>query len=101
MGIFLLRLKWPKFHLRYVHFIAESAQYIFNNIPRMGGFFNWSMCNKRDADFWRPDGMIVQVKINDNTGDNKLLPERNLSKVYVRKWESTPGGLAKIIGFHM
>ncbi len=61
-GLFLLRLKWPKLHLRYVHFIAESAQYIFNNIPRMGGFFNWSMCNKKDADFWRPDGMIVQVK---------------------------------------
>jgi hypothetical protein len=27
----------------------------------LGGFFNWSMCNKKDADFWRPDGMIVQV----------------------------------------
>jgi hypothetical protein len=28
----------------------------------MGGFFNWSMCNKRDADFWRPDGRVIQVR---------------------------------------
>jgi hypothetical protein len=47
---------------RYVHFIAESAQYIYNDIPSMAGFFNWSMCNKRDADFWRPDGRIIQVR---------------------------------------
>ena len=40
----------------------ESAQYIYNDIPSMGGFFNWSMCNKRDADFWRPDGRIIQVR---------------------------------------
>jgi hypothetical protein len=45
-----------------VHFIAESAQYVFNDIHSMAGFFNWSMSNKRDADFWRPDGRIIQVR---------------------------------------
>jgi hypothetical protein len=50
--------------IRYVHYIAESPEYIrysASAISSMGGFFNWSMCNKRDADFWRPDGRIIQV----------------------------------------
>jgi hypothetical protein len=55
----------PTHNFRYVHFIAESAQYIYNDISSMGGFFNWSMCNKRDADFWRPDGRIIQVNFTD------------------------------------
>lgn len=56
---------------RYVHFIAESAQYIYNDIPSMGGFFNWSMCNKRDADIWRPDGRIIQLKAHPEGQDLK------------------------------
>ena len=28
---------------RYVHFIIESAQYLYMDIHQMDGFFNWTM----------------------------------------------------------
>ena len=28
---------------RYVHFIMESAQYLYMDIHQMDGFFNWTM----------------------------------------------------------
>ena len=48
-------------HQRYVHFIMESAQYLYMDIHAMDGFFNWTMTYRRDSDFFRPYGRIVQV----------------------------------------
>jgi len=47
---------------RYVHFIMESAQYLYMDIHQMDGFFNWTMTYRRDSDFPRPYGHVVQVR---------------------------------------
>ena len=46
---------------RYVHFIMESAQYLYMDIHTMDGFFNWTMTYRKDSDFYRPYGRLVQV----------------------------------------
>eukprot|EP00090_Calanus_glacialis_P008606 TRINITY_DN16947_c0_g1_i5.p1 TRINITY_DN16947_c0_g1~~TRINITY_DN16947_c0_g1_i5.p1 ORF type:complete len:435 (-),score=116.30 TRINITY_DN16947_c0_g1_i5:147-1451(-) len=47
---------------RYVHFIMESAQYLYMDIHTMDGFFNWTMTYRKDSDFYRPYGRLVQIK---------------------------------------
>ena len=49
------------FVLRYVHYIMESAQYLYMNIAEMNGFFNWTMTYRRDSDFYRPYGRVVKA----------------------------------------
>ena len=39
----------------------ESAQYLYMDIHTMDGFFNWTMTYRKDSDFYRPYGRIVQV----------------------------------------
>ena len=39
----------------------EFAQYLYMDINAMDGFFNWTMTYRRDSDFFRPYGRIVQV----------------------------------------
>ena len=46
---------------RYVHFIAESAQYLDMDIHWMDGFFNWTMTHGRNSDFPLLYGHLVQV----------------------------------------
>jgi len=46
---------------RYVHFIMESAQYLYMDIHDMDNFFNWTMTYRRNSDFPRPYGRVVQV----------------------------------------
>ena len=46
---------------RYIHYIMESAQYLYMDISTMNNFFNWTMTYRRDSDFFRPYGRIVQV----------------------------------------
>ena len=48
---------------RYVHYIMESAQYLYMDISSMNNFFNWTMTYRRDSDFFRPYGRIVQVRL--------------------------------------
>ena len=48
---------------RYVHWIIESAQYLYMDISSMNNFFNWTMTYRRDSDFFRPYGRIVQVRL--------------------------------------
>ncbi|XP_023320067.1 alpha-(1,3)-fucosyltransferase C [Eurytemora carolleeae] len=47
---------------RYVHFIMESAQYLYMDIAPMNNFFNWTMTYRRDSDFYRPYGRVVKIK---------------------------------------
>ena len=46
----------------------ESAQYLYMDIHAMDSFFNWTMTYRRDSDFFRPYGRIVQV----GCGDEKI-----------------------------
>ena len=47
---------------RYVHYIMESAQYLYLDIGTMNNFFNWTMTYRRDSDFYRPYARIVKIK---------------------------------------
>ena len=47
---------------RYIHYIMESAQYLYMDINTMNKFFNWTMTYRRDSDFYRPYARIVQVR---------------------------------------
>ena len=47
---------------RYIHYIMESAQYLYTDISTMNNFFNWTMTYRRDSDFYRPYGRIVKIK---------------------------------------
>ena len=40
----------------------ESAQYLYMDIHDMDNFFNWTMTYRKDSDFFRPYGRIVQVR---------------------------------------
>jgi len=46
---------------RYIHWIMESAQYLYMDIHSMNGFFNWTMTYRKDSDFYRPYGRIIQT----------------------------------------
>ena len=39
----------------------ESAQYLYTDISTMNNFFNWTMTYRKDSDFYRPYGRVVQV----------------------------------------
>ena len=43
----------------------ESAQYLYMDIHSMNGFFNWTMTYRKDSDFYRPYGRIIQVGRNE------------------------------------
>ena len=47
---------------RYIHWIVESAQYLYMDISRLNGIFNWTMTYRRDSDFYHPYGRFHQVK---------------------------------------
>ena len=58
----LLTLIPFKANQRYIHYIMESAQYLYTDISTMNNFFNWTMTYRRDSDFYRPYGRIVKIK---------------------------------------
>ena len=49
-------------HQRYIHWIIESAQYLYMDIHKLDGIFNWTMTYRRDSDFYKPYGQFHQVK---------------------------------------
>lgn len=51
-----------KRHQRYVHWMQESAQYLYMDIHKLDGFFNWTMTYRRDSDFYLPYGRFHKIK---------------------------------------
>eukprot|EP00096_Caligus_rogercresseyi_P009651 TRINITY_DN3306_c0_g1_i1.p2 TRINITY_DN3306_c0_g1~~TRINITY_DN3306_c0_g1_i1.p2 ORF type:complete len:397 (-),score=104.04 TRINITY_DN3306_c0_g1_i1:859-2049(-) len=49
-------------HQRYIHWVIESAQYVYMDIASLNGFFNWTMTYRRDSDFYLPYGRFVKIK---------------------------------------
>ena len=71
---------------RYVHYIMESAQYLYTDISKMNNFFNWTMTYRRDSDFYRPYGRIVKIKSH---------PEGAELEEYIKKFGRENKYLAK------
>ena len=51
-----------KQHQRYIHWIVESAQYLYMDISKLNGIFNWTMTYRRDSDFYLPYGRFHKIK---------------------------------------
>ena len=46
----------------YVHWVVESAQYLYMDIHTLDGYFNWTMTYKQNSDFYLPYGRVVKIK---------------------------------------
>ena len=49
-------------HQRWVHWVMESQQYLYMDIHKLDGLFNWTMTFKRNSDFYLPYGRFHKVK---------------------------------------
>ena len=49
-------------HQRYIHWMQESAQYLYMDIHKLDGIFNWTMTYRRDSDFYLPYGRFHKIK---------------------------------------
>ena len=47
---------------RYIHWIIESAQYLYMDIHKLNGIFNWTMTYRQDSDFYLPYGRFHKIK---------------------------------------
>ncbi len=56
---------------RYIHWVIESQQYLYMDIHKLDGMFNWTMTHKRDSDFYLPYGRIVKVRDHPEGEDLK------------------------------
>lgn len=59
-------------HQRYIHWIIESAQYLYMDIHQLDGIFNWTMTYRRDSDFYLPYGRFHQVRDHPPAGSPEL-----------------------------
>ncbi|XP_040574510.1 alpha-(1,3)-fucosyltransferase C [Lepeophtheirus salmonis] len=84
--------KKRKNHQRYIHWLVESAQYIYMDISTMNGFFNWTMTYRSDSDFYLPYGRIVKVK--EHTSDpielKQLIEKFGKKNKYIAKRKNEP-----------
>lgn len=55
----------------------ESAQYLYMDIAKLNGIFNWTMTYKRDSDFFLPYGTVHQIKAH---------PQGEELKEYIREF---------------
>jgi hypothetical protein len=46
---------------RWIQWVMESAQYLYMDITKLNGMFNWTMTYKRSSDFYLPYGTVHQV----------------------------------------
>ena len=46
----------------YVHWVVESAQYLYMDIHSLNNYFNWTMTYKRNSDFYLPYGRVTKIK---------------------------------------
>lgn len=49
-------------HQRYVHWNMESAQYLYMDINKLNGLFNWTMTYKKSSDFYLPYAYVHKIK---------------------------------------
>ena len=49
-------------HQRYIHWMQESAQYLYMDIHQLNGIFNWTMTYRQDSDFFLPYGRFHKIK---------------------------------------
>jgi len=54
--------KKRKPHQRYIHWMQESAQYLYMDIHQLNGIFNWTMTYRQDSDFFLPYGRFHKIK---------------------------------------
>ena len=73
-------------HQRYIHWIVESAQYLYMDIHLLNGIFNWTMTYRRDSDFYLPYGRFHQIK-DHPTGDDleKYIKEFGIKNRHLAK----------------
>merc|ERR1712223_1771360 len=56
----------------YIHWVAESAQYLYMDIHQLDSYFNWTMTYKRNSDFPLPYGRLWQKKQHPPLGSQEL-----------------------------
>ena len=56
----------------YIHWVAESAQYLYMDIHQLDNYFNWTMTYKRNSDFPLPYGRLWQKKQHPPLGSQEL-----------------------------
>ena len=76
-------------HQRYIHWMQESAQYLYMDIHQLNGIFNWTMTYRRDSDFFLPYGRIHKVKPH---------PEGKELETYIKEFGWNNRHLASIPG---
>ena len=59
-------------HQRYIHWMQESAQYLYMDIHQLNGIFNWTMTYRRDSDFFLPYGRFHKIKDHPPKGSPEL-----------------------------
>ena len=69
--------KKRKPHQRYIHWIIESAQYLYMDIHKLNGIFNWTMTYRQDSDFYLPYGRFHKIKTH---------PEGEELKKYIKEF---------------
>lgn len=57
---------------RYVHWVVESAQYLYMDIHQLDNYFNWTMTYKKNSDFYIPYGRVRQKKQHPPLGSPEL-----------------------------
>jgi len=76
-------------HQRYIHWMQESAQYLYMDIHQLNGIFNWTMTYRRDSDFFLPYGRFHKIKPH---------PEGEELKKYIKDFGWKNRHLAKMPG---
>ena len=56
----------------YVHWVVESAQYLYMDIHQLDNYFNWTMTYKKNSDFYIPYGRVRKIKDHPPLGTPEL-----------------------------